>query len=164
MFDPALGKGLRFKVEDLKANQVGKLSERQLERIGSMISGYFAVLVVWGGLLIILGRLNTLYPELRGTHWCIFGNAIVFVIIGVSYSTSRKERANRRVEVIEGKIERFEEIGRTAGRLWFVFIGGRRLLVDREGYEALGQDRVYRLYYTPSSKHVVSAEIVPRNR
>jgi hypothetical protein len=162
----------KFTEEDLTANREGRLSPQQAEtlRAQRQVSnrGFWIYLLVVFGVIgfFILREPGILRPMVL-LSWgmaCVVGIAIIAFIIVPWMNRYNNEWKQGRVSSAEGtgKLGKSHTRGAT---VYFIRIGRQTFYIPREGYEYLKRyqephNPVYRVYYTPFIRQVVSLELV----
>jgi len=143
---------LGFSALDLSANSQGELShqqKKQLEnaRFRQLEAWTLAAVLVWViGLPIHALLLVMLFLTA----------AIISVMIATWHRI--EEDLSGRIEVVNGRLEMSETVLPFPGR--YLQMNGERFSVSHEVAEAFIPGRIYRLYFTPGSRTILSAELL----
>lgn len=168
----ALQGAFDFDDQDLIANRNLMLSDGQKRR--RMTAGLLNSALVFGllGAPIVLTPLAFL---VLGSPWEALGGFLGFIpclcalpvfALGVLFLTQWPYVSDLnagRLETIEGKLTEREVVShsnRTTTRHFYYVIDGQRFVTNYAANQASLQGEVYRLYYLPRSRRVVSAEPV----
>ncbi|MCS7071665.1 MAG: hypothetical protein NZM00_09180 [Anaerolinea sp.] len=154
---------LNFTEIDLNANRAGDLSLAQAERLRKnwrrtlwVTLPLVIAVLVGASLLIYLGqRQNNGIIAIMGIALTVLNAYIVGRLAQARYRLSADLRPPLVIQ--DGQVERtLRIVGR--GRLYVLKIDGRELLVTRPIFNAFEDKARYRLYRTPASKQILSAE------
>jgi vacuolar-type H+-ATPase subunit I/STV1 len=162
----------KFNEEDLTANREGRLSFGQAEtlRAQRQVSNrgfWIYLLVVFGVIGFFILREPGLLRPMVLLSWGmagVIGIAIIAFIIVPWMNRYNNEWKQGRVSSVEGPGKLGTGSTRTS-RYYFIRVNRQTLYIPREGYEYLKRyqephNPVYRVYYTPFIKQVVSLELV----
>jgi hypothetical protein len=135
-----------FYEDDLEANQAGYISKEQYRLLYSRRNSWFV------GIIILLWVLAILWFGWRNTF------LIVMFLGGLFYSITKLIRIHRDLRSREAiSVE-----GRIAldvnGRLFTLTLGHMQFNLDKTAFLAFKNGDPYRIFYTPYSKQILSAE------
>jgi hypothetical protein len=161
-----------FTEEDLLANREGRLSARQAEKLRAQRQvsnrGFWIYLLIVFGVIgfFILREPGFLRPMVL-LSWgaaAVIGIGIFALFILPWMNRYNNEWKQGRVSSAEGTGKLGKSYVR-GGTIYFIRIGRQTFYITREGYEYLRQyqephNPVYRVYYTPFIRQVVSLELV----
>jgi vacuolar-type H+-ATPase subunit I/STV1 len=167
---------LQFDREDLLCNREGRLSARQAEKLRSQqqVSNrgfWIYLLVVFGAIGVSMAREPISLSPMVLMSWGaagVIGIVIIAFIIIPWMNRYNNEWKQGRVSSAEGTGKLGKSYVR-GGTVYFIRIGRQSFYIAREGYEYLKRyqephNPVYRVYYTPFIKQVVSIDIVGGTR
>lgn len=163
IIDSELARQLGFDADDLRANQAGRLSERQRR-------GLRRELIVWIPFYVIATEvvLLILLPRLTADRFHIFFVLIAFVItvrFAVDWLKTASELRQGTPIVIEGvahyitqTFRRWRIRGPRQDTSHYLVIDGVEFRIGYERLTAFEAGRWYRLYCLPLSKTILSAD------
>jgi hypothetical protein len=144
-----LMEALHFTQDELKLNQEGYMSERQYNVLYERRTSWLIGVLLLGCLLIILFvAISFNFPH-------------VVVGIGVFYCGQKwlmfnSDLSQRRSLSIEGRISL--DIGGNKGQNYTLMVENEQFSVNKNVLLAFKNGDPYRIFYTPYSKHLLSAE------
>lgn len=151
----ALARVHHFDLSSLAANRQGQLSARQRLRLTRGVVGLQVVIV---GLMGLLVWMVVKAPQTEPWSTLIIG----LILAGVAYATYRRvsDLLAGQVAQMEGFVSRVENTSDDSSTYYYV-LDGKRFQVSSSAYAALVEGLRYRLYYTPTSKKLISIEPLP---
>ncbi|HEX2623446.1 MAG TPA: hypothetical protein VHL11_24965 [Phototrophicaceae bacterium] len=177
-FDPALGTALKFNQDDLQANRVGGITDRQRTAIYSQMlaSAGKGLLIGFIGLVIFLIAFAAEGPVY---HTIINGDVVIretipanvpviaaaglLLILGLVISISMLFYAWRlRQDLKAGKVTTVNGSLTTGRNLRgaYIQVNGIQFRVNQVAVQSFQAEKAYMLYYVPHSKRILSAELV----
>jgi len=160
----ALASAIGFSAESLEANRQGKLSHNQkrgLRRQGGSYLRYGLLFLIFLVAFLAYSVINHKPLDLGGyLAVIVFFGGIGLVLIYLSYRDSADIRRGI-VEMTEGSVHKFTRSsggGRSSHTYHYYGINNMSFEVGHAGYEALIEHVNYRIYYTPTSKKLMSIE------
>lgn len=159
---PTLAETLNFTEEDLQANRNGRLSEEQQRRLSAQ-SGCSIV----GSALVVLGLAGAGFWMLALGWWQLA--AVFFVLAVVIGLLNRAGRGGFRAEINAGTVAiaageitlSANEIANPNGGVveYLLQVNDEVFVIPRDAFAAFEDNAVYRVYYLPQSRIVLSAEL-----
>jgi hypothetical protein len=152
-----LAKANRFTVSDLIANREGHFTTRQILRLWLTLTGRLGAVLLLSliaALIIGSGLLSTRFDPI----FLAFIEAMTFGFLAKIFGVFAVV-----VDLIRGHVAEVEGAGQrrkpqTRGERHAYHIGGLRFEVSGQGYNALIVGAIYRVYYAPHSKILLSIE------
>jgi hypothetical protein len=152
-----------FTAEQLVANREGRVADGQTAPLwtGVLWGVPLSLLALALGLSAIKfakGFMRVLGP--------ILGTIAALVLAGVIAYPSLRDLLDPTVAVVEGPVTEQTGAGKGPGQA-VLTIGDQRLLTEGEtmaAAEVIGKDQVYRAYYLPSTKRLLSIEPAERHQ
>jgi hypothetical protein len=146
-----------FALNDLIQNRQGLLSKNQQNRLALLLALY--VLVVLSCAVLFVG---VLFQVLSGNSSGLFYLLLIFAAalilrFGQSVTWIIGDLWTGEVSSVEGPGAR-DSYQYRYFRSYYYVIGGRRFPVSKAAYNALLDGKLYRIYYVPHSKRLVSIE------
>lgn len=160
----ALPIALDFTSADLDTNRQGLLSKAQMARLKAIrqrntliASALFLGLVLGATLLIYIGQLNRSVILFGAGAILTLINAIVIGRAGQAYMRVGSDLRLGQVEMLAGELERVLRRGR-AGDNYLLRINGAEIHVRKAVFIGFRHQALYRIYRTPHSRLLLSAE------
>lgn len=175
--DEQLMAAFSFDREDLAANQAGRLSEKQEQRLkkdetfATVITAALAVLSGAGGVLILLPFVRT--GQVSGDRALVLILGIVLLLVAVWAARGATTRLNFEVRKVQGKAQLMKsiqrsgsvsdlEIDRTNIVAYELVVGGRTFGVSPHLFDSvLKEGETYAVYFIESPKTLLSLEHIP---
>jgi len=164
---------LKFSEDDLRANQEGYMTKRQRKRLNA-IQRQRAILIILAILTeVVLAVVMTSGQDLTSCTQCsnpTLGLTIlmVAVLVFIAYFWFERRKTKQdlykgEVAVVEGEARYRRAIGSGGRRAMYrsLFINQNKFRVLRWALSAFEHGDTYRVYYTPRSKIILSAEWEP---
>ncbi|MDZ4769465.1 MAG: hypothetical protein SGJ24_10075 [Chloroflexota bacterium] len=163
---PTLDTALKFTADDLARNRAGRLSDSQTARlqmtwrlmrtvviVGLLAVGLFATVFLYFG-----GETGNLSLTIVGVGLTLL-NAAIMGVGANRYLRIQRDLREGVVGVLEGTLRHTIRINRSA-KTYILDVGGERLVVPRDLFNAFEEGAPYRLYRAPYTKILFSAERV----
>jgi hypothetical protein len=149
----------QFSLSDLLENHRGLLSKDQQNRLALLLSLY--VLVVLSSAVLLVNILFQLFGGNSSGLFYLLLIVATVLIVRFSLSTAwiMGDLWSGEVSSVEGPGARDSRQYRYF-RSYYYLIGGQRFSVSKAPYDALMEGKVYRVYYVPRSKRLVSIELL----
>ncbi|MCK6577441.1 MAG: hypothetical protein L6Q98_04975 [Anaerolineae bacterium] len=165
----SLAQALGFSEQDLDANHGGRLSEAQMNRLrrlqrrsligiaaGMVFNGLAAAVFIYLGassespVLTVIGMGLTVV------------NAMIVGVGGATFMRAQHDLRAGEVAALEGKLIHTIRVNRRK-RTYMIDIAGERLVIPREVFTAFDEGSAYRLYRSPATRILLSAEKLQGN-
>lgn len=156
-FDPALGKALKFNRDDLQANRVGGITDRQKTAMyGTILTNFTRFgLIVGAAVIVSLLLLAAGNSTLALALLVLIGIGAVISFPTLLYTWKlRQDWQQAKVATVSG------QVNITGDQLQ---IGDQTFKVNQEAVKNFKTDEVYMLYYAPYSKWILAVETVKNN-
>lgn len=159
-YEDVLMAALNFTADDLTVNQAGSLSVGQVRALQQQQTRQIRRITLMCAFVLALALFVMVAVTLATVPMLAF--IVLFMVVATVNGTRSIQRLNHdlqaSVEAVEGRIELDLCSAEDGSGNYFVWLDGRKFKVQRDGFLAFKNGDPYRLYYTPHSHTILSAE------
>ena len=143
MTEKRLQRALRFRQKDLKINQTGKLSPRQVRRIRRQRSNYSIAAYLFGGIFLLVALLLWQRTQIGSIFFGIVGAMVIYG----EFRLSRVRVENLEVEHLTGTIKKVQTIDEADELEYIIQLGDIDFEISYREFRGFTDEQRYTIHF-----------------